>query len=60
MDRSRTERISGADEESADSLESQGDRVSEGLRDQIAALRRQVKDAQEGLRASREGPTLKA
>jgi hypothetical protein len=60
MDGSRTERISGADEESADSLESQGDRASEGLRDQIAALRRQVKDAQESLRASREGSTLKA
>jgi hypothetical protein len=55
-----TERISGTDEESADSLESQADRASEGLRDQIAALRRQVKDAQESLRSSREGPTLKA
>lgn len=33
-----------------DQTHAEGDRASEGLRDQIAALRRQVKDAQETLR----------
>lgn len=37
-------------ERAEDHAQAEGERASEGLRDQIAALRRQVKDAQDTLR----------
>ena len=46
----RAERALPETEETADEAQAEANRASDGLRDQIAALRKQVRDAQDTLR----------
>lgn len=48
--RERADDEASSDQTAQTDAQSEGDRASEALREQIAALRRQVKDAQDTLR----------